>query len=391
MELRYVRAILIFFLSLLSCSSLQFNIRKEEKGVRVDLRLIWQKRLVKKYRSVYSPYEGSKATISKRFEQIFIGSSNKYLYNISLKTGKVNWRFKTEGAVRSEPLLLEESSLLIFGDDEGILYCLRIDKDSYKKLWSISLGYEIRQKPLFSEDTLFVKNENDELFSINLKDGKILWHYKLKRRPEVTTTISSGILSVGDQLITGFSDGSVISFNKFTGDINWKVELSSYVKRRFSFITSKFNQPMFDIATTPVLVDDTVWVASIEAGLVSIDPDSGELLWRRGGIKRITSITKDGGFLYLIKAGYGVICMNREGVILWKKKLEPGLFTKPEIYKGLLIISNRTGSLWILKKIDGKILLKLFSSYGFSPPKLFKNHLIVLGERGTLMNFQLIF
>lgn len=387
--------VLFIFFFLINC----YNCFEQHKSYKVnitqtlrkpELRLLWQYPLVSSFRGEYNPYEGSIPVVSERYRQLFIGSSQGYLYSLFLNSGRLNWRFYTTAPIRTHPLLLEPQNLLLFGNESGNFYCLSINKSSYKKEWERGLGYEIRNKPEVYEDMVFVKNENEEIFALNIKDGSSIWSYIPKREAEIVSYGTSGLLLYKDYLITGYYGGLIRAFNKYNGEVVWEVNLSEGKGiPSYSSLTGKFTQPLFDVDATPLLVDkDTVWVASLEGGVFAIKILKGEILWWKEDIKRVTCMRQYKDLVYLSVAGYGIFILNQEGIVLWKRRLGTGLYSCPIFYKDIMFISNRYKELWILND-KGIKLRKIDSPYGFSQPILVNGNLIVLGERGTLMNFQL--
>lgn len=76
--------------------------------------------------------------------KILIGIKDGFVYNVDEDNGKLLWKFKTKGIVRSTPAV--KTDMVFFGDTEGILYA--VDLNSGKEIWrfkTIGNGFKKRR------------------------------------------------------------------------------------------------------------------------------------------------------------------------------------------------------------------------------------------------------
>ena len=80
------------------------------------------------------------------------------------------------------------------------------------------------------------------MFALDAISGKILWSYKRGVPPGTTNQSSASPIVVGQQLVVGFADGSLVSFNKFDGQMNWEKNLAEKIK----FNDPELQKQMYD-------------------------------------------------------------------------------------------------------------------------------------------------
>jgi outer membrane protein assembly factor BamB len=60
--------------------------------------------------------------------RVFVGSSDRNLYELDLASGRKMWQFTAAGALTASPAVA--GAALVIGSQEGTLYCLRQDRAS---------------------------------------------------------------------------------------------------------------------------------------------------------------------------------------------------------------------------------------------------------------------
>ena len=54
--------------------------------------------------------------------RVYVGSKDKRLYVLDLKTGQKRWEFRTAGKITAAPAI--GRGVLVVGDESGLVYCL---------------------------------------------------------------------------------------------------------------------------------------------------------------------------------------------------------------------------------------------------------------------------
>jgi outer membrane protein assembly factor BamB len=100
---------------------------------------------------------------------VIVGTFGSEVIAMDAETGRVSWRFPTEGWVWSSGLLYEDS--FYFGDIEGYFYS--IDAATGRQNWRLQPGGAIIGSPLLANEQLIVNTENDTVYTLSL-DGDVL-------------------------------------------------------------------------------------------------------------------------------------------------------------------------------------------------------------------------
>ena len=229
--------------------------------------------------------------------KILIGAKDGFVYNIHADDGKIIWKFKTDGIVRSSPAI--ENNTVYFGDTEGILYAVSLD--NAKEIWRFKtfgnglknedFGFDRRaiiSSPTIANDKIIFGCRDGFFYAVNKNNGQELWHAD----HEVSWVISS--IAVKDTIaVTGTSDGRFVqAVNINTGKELWKFKTISIVW------------------SSPLIYNNKVYIGSQEGVLYCLDLYTGKRInFFQGNGKIFTSpvisdsllfFGTDGGYLYAL-------------------------------------------------------------------------------------------
>lgn len=131
---------------------------------------------------------------------LFQGTITKEIVAVEAQTGKIVWRFPTEGSVWSTPAL--DGDKLYVGDMVGNLYALNTVDGS--KLWSIKPAGPIIDPPLLTPDkTLVFGTESGALIAVD-QSGKILWNHAINGK------LYSTPVQAGDRILVPVTQGDTL-------------------------------------------------------------------------------------------------------------------------------------------------------------------------------------
>lgn len=145
----------------------------------------------------------SSATLSED-GLLYIGTLANEVLAVNSVSGNVVWRFKTQGAVWSSPVLYE--GILYLGDLQGTEYAL--DAATGTQKWKLDqLGSAIIASSTVTPDSIFVVTEDGNLVSINF-DGQRQWTKTINGKLYTAPVIAGDkvVVSViqGDNLLQAF-------------------------------------------------------------------------------------------------------------------------------------------------------------------------------------------
>ena len=161
-------------------------------------------------------------------DRIYIGSDDGNLYAINATDGKIIWKFKTAGLVRSTPAIFNDK--ILFGDTEGIFYSI---DEKGKEVWNYkitgqplkldTLGFDRKAMlgaPVIKGNKVVFGARDGYLYCLDPRDGNFIW----KVDHEVSWVIST--VAIKDSIVvTGTSDGQVHSGSEFgDGQANLEIQ-----------------------------------------------------------------------------------------------------------------------------------------------------------------------
>lgn len=250
----------------------------------------------------YPPEQSSSPAISGG--AIYIGSTNRKVYSLDLRRGKVVWRFKAGSPVESPPSVSEE--MVCFGTSDGILYCL--ERKTGKELWHYQAKSEIISSPIIHNHRVYFASSDNRIYAIDGRSGKKVWSYA---RPQVQTVYirlhSSPAIS-GGRLYHTFSDGYLVCLSLDNGRELWKKEIF------------KDFRPLKRARRTPLVYDGYVYIVDEGGSVVGLDARTGMERTRYSPHEVVDFVVlRD---TVLLAGRDSVTALNRvTGTILWQVDL----------------------------------------------------------------------
>ena len=128
-------------------------------------------------------------------------------------------------------------------------------------------------------------------------------------------------LTVRDgRIFTGFSDGTAVALDASDGSVLWEQDTAAEFE---SAEGQSEGHQAIDIDTTPVVLGDTVYVASQAVGLLALDALGGSRRWTAPRLTGVTARGTEGEALVVSSVELGLIRVDPfDGRILWTRDLE---------------------------------------------------------------------
>ncbi len=197
----------------------------------------------------------------------FSSSTEESVFCLDAKSGKVNWSFTTEGAVRFAPIYSNDK--LFFGSDDGFVYC--INAITGKKVWSFYTGktdrrvilsnkiasqWPVRTGLIIKNDVLYVasgifpaSDRGVSLFALNAENGAV------KYKKDLLVQAQGHLLIEDDKIIVPTGRTAPIAYDLKTGNL----AKASYMTRRD------------EGGGSPLMVDDMLVYGPNEFGFLKIE------------------------------------------------------------------------------------------------------------------------
>src|ERR1019366_4116797 len=190
------------------------------------IHVLFRRELTATPRTVGEPYERGRGEIDPEHGRMFLGTSDHGMYALRASNGRTLWRFETLGSVQCEALYDAELDVVYFGSNDGALYAVHAADGAL--VWRYDSGGEVTRKPVLGGEVLYFANGADNLFAVDRRTGKPLWH--VHRTSALGMEVSGYAGPALDQgmVFFAFSDGHVGAYDARDGSERWTpVDLSA--------------------------------------------------------------------------------------------------------------------------------------------------------------------
>ncbi len=182
--------------------------------------------------------------------RVYFGSDDEHLYCLNASSGEEIWKFKT-GNVDSSPAVA--GNFVFFGNDNGKIICL--DAGSGKRQWVYKTDKMIQASPAIAGGILYVGNYGGKFLALNAKTGKKIWAFQTGG--EIVTSAAAD-----HKTVYFAADKTLYRLDGYSGKVKWKLDLGS------------------NINTSPVLVNEKIYLGAKNGFLYCLNANSGERMWK---------------------------------------------------------------------------------------------------------------
>jgi outer membrane protein assembly factor BamB/predicted Ser/Thr protein kinase len=123
----------------------------------------------------------------------YIGSWDGFLYAIDAASGYSHWRFRTNGAVMSSPVV--SGNLVYFTSTDGKLYA--VNTQTGKDRWSFDVGKAIVGSPAFHQDVVYFGGTDGIFYAVDAKTGKENWRFQTGGPITSAPHIADNVILIG--------------------------------------------------------------------------------------------------------------------------------------------------------------------------------------------------
>jgi outer membrane protein assembly factor BamB len=180
---------------------------------------------------------------------LYIGCTDGLLYALDAETGDLLWTFEAEKEIWTTPVVDEDT--VYFGSFDEKFYA--VNKADGSKKWEFATEGAIVATPLLNDGTIFIGSLDKNLYALNTTDGRMKWKFTGGNWFWAKPVIYDG------DIYAGCMDHNVYVINAETGNKINEIDIGG------------------PVASSPVIVGDSVIVASKEGIVTSIDTASGSL------------------------------------------------------------------------------------------------------------------
>jgi len=268
--------------------------------------------------------------------RVYIGSSDKHIYALDVKTGKQIWSTVLDDAVEASPTLVD--NVLYIGTLAGTLYAL--DAGSGTQRWTFSTGGKLVGGVNWfknSEDRLLILmgSYDSFMYCIDAQTGKPVWTYG-------TGSYINGSPAVGAGYCTfGGCDARIHIISIADGAKQGEIDTGAY------------------ITGSAALMGNNIYAANYNGELLKASLNSDEVLWRysvdNGSFMSSPAVSEKA--VVIGGEDMRVHCVDSlTGKALWTYKTLGKVGSSPVIVGDRMLTGSDDGRLYLLSMADGKLL-----------------------------------
>jgi len=316
---------------------------------KVPLRLSWAVSIYGEgmFGPRYLPEEPASPIVSEG--KVFVGGTGNVFIAINANTGKILWKFQTEGSVESKPAF--DKNTVFFGASDGFFYAL--DGQTGDVIWKYKLSTEVLAAPVIFKDKIYFITQNNTLYALDKEKGAWKWQYAREMHGKINIRARSSPAIDNNMIYMGFSDGTLVCLDAETGREIWTIPVGS-VKR--------FN----DIVISPIIEGNLLYISVYDGQTSCLNNKTGDIKWsfEEGGSSDL-AIGKNQ--IILTRYTGKLICLNKsDGSKLWEYNFKKEIPSTPIITGDYVIVGTDKTPIYIFDILTGRIKWRFIQKGGIS-------------------------
>ena len=195
----------------------------------------------------------------------------------------------------------------------GFARVFALDAGNGRILWRTNLSAPMRAAPTVADGRVFVISTDNRTHALDATTGKVLWTHR-GTTEQASLLGSAAPAYENGMVVVAYSSGELFTLKVRDGKVVWQDFLAQ--RRRTSGIGT-----IADIRASPVIDRGRVFAVSNSGRMVSVALSSGIRVWQRR-IGATYSPWVAGKFLYLVTTENMLLCLSRkDGGIAWGRSL----------------------------------------------------------------------
>ena len=310
----------------------------------------------------------------------FIGSDDKQVHCIDLKTGKAIWTFTTQGEIESSPLVLDglasndpakkiQGSIVYVGSSDGHLYAL--DADNGKLMWKFQTEDKILGGPNWvtapdgKSKWVLAGSYDYRLYCFDALTGKTNWTYETGNYINGTPAVADG------KTVFGGCDALLHVISLKDGQKIKEVDAGAYIAGSGAFEANrfyvghyeneflcadlesgqmkwKFKDRAFPYFSSPALTQDRVVFGGRDKRLHCVRKDTGEEIWSFNTRGKVDSSPVVAGDKVVVGSEDGNLYMVNlaDGNEVWSYEIGQPITSSPAVINNLVVIGSEDGNVY---------------------------------------------
>ena len=275
-------------------------------------------------------------------DNIFFADSTGQIKSFKSSQGKVNWEKKVN------PLSSGISSgfgMLVVADTDGNI--ISLDQADGSILWSVNVKGEVLAPSAISSKFVIVKTGSGELIALDKSNGEILWSYRSKL-PTLTIRGSSSPVIVDNKVYVSFDNGRLTVFELDSGFPVWDGAIS-YISG-----TSELEN-LIDSDSNPIVEGGLVYTTNYQGNINIFDIAQKRSVWQAEASSFYSPLLIK-GLIVLVESGSNMKSYSTKTLQeSWNSnEFLNRQLSNPIAFDGSVMIGDFEGYIHIIDPLNGK-------------------------------------
>jgi outer membrane protein assembly factor BamB len=280
----------------------------------------------------------------------YIGNWKGTVYGLSMRNGKVAWRYDPPGGKMASSPAVAGDRLVVHGMDGRVRV---LDRFNGRLLWSVDVGSPIESSPVVHGGVDYFGAWNGRVYALDLRTRRFRWVRSFGAKITSSAALYGGDLYIGDYA------GRILSLSQAGGRVRWVRHVNGRVYG------------------TPAVRDGRVFVPSSTGGSLTAFSTSGRYLWSRStGAYVYSSPAVSNGRVYVGSYNGRLYCFSAaSGATHWSVPVGGAVSGAITLVAGVAYAGSTRGSIVGADARTGRVLLRF--PHG--------EYVAVSGNGGTLL------
>jgi outer membrane protein assembly factor BamB len=238
---------------------------------------------------------------------------------------------------------------VFFGTENGDVYAL--DAKTGKTIWHERVKGEVLAEPAIDAGIVAFNTGAGTLFALDAETGEERWTFESEVPPLSLRGVSAPVAESGG-IITGTATGRLVVIIAETGQIAWEQVVGKPTG-------GTELQRIIDIDGKPLVLAGIAYVISYDGTLAAVELRSGRIVWSRE-YKSSRRISIDGNNLFVVDADSNIYALDRRnGTELWSLgELNDREVTAAQPVSDFIVVGDRYGIMHWIDQSDGAIVAR---------------------------------
>lgn len=311
---------------------------------------------------------------------------------------KPMWTFQCEDEIRGSPGV--DNGILFVGSYDNNLYAL--DVNDGKFLWKYPTEGGVVSRPAFAEGMVLFGSEDSRLYALSSRTGKLNWTYPTEGPIRCSPQVAEGHVFIGSD------DGSMHAVNILSSRRVWKydtggpVRSSPFIQGDQLFFGSESGdlfcmdfrgmvkwrfRAKREIIASPLVVRNTLFFTSLDSTLYAVDARTGWAIWRfRMGKGSVSTPCNADSYIFVGSADGYIYCVDGgSSKEIWRFKTDHQVSGSPMIHRDSLYCGSADGNLYCLEYRTGRLRWKFQTGGPITSAPTIYNDILFIGSADHIL------